>query len=235
MQQYFSKNKNLELDDGDYYHIKNVMRMKIGDNIKIVYDNVTYLCEITSLIPSVCYKIISENKSTIDNLTVDVAFSLIKEQRLDYLLQKSTELGVSNLLPVITERSVVKIDGKKMQGKIDRWSKILKEASEQSFRSNVPGICEVKSLKDIGELNYDLKLLCSLNENTINIKKALQKNNKCDKILLVVGPEGGFTKSEEEYLINKGFISVSLGSTVLRAETAPVVALSMINYELRGE
>ena len=235
MQQYFSKNKNLELDDGDYYHIKNVMRMKIGDNIKIVYDNVTYLCEITSLIPSVCYKIISENKSTSDNLTVDVAFSLIKEQRLDYLLQKCTELGVSNLLPVITERSVVKIDGKKMQGKIDRWSKILKEASEQSFRSNVPGICEVKNLKDIGELNYDLKLLCSLNENTINIKKALQKNNKCDKILLVVGPEGGFTKSEEEYLINKGFISVSLGSTVLRAETAPVVALSMINYELRGE
>lgn len=80
-------------------------------------------------------------------------------------------------------------------------------------------------------MDYDLKLLCSLNKNTKNIKKVLQKNNKCVKILLVVGPEGGFDQNEEEYLIRNGFISISLGNNVLRAETAPVVALSMINYE----
>ena len=77
-----------------------------------------------------------------------------------------------------------------------------------------------------------MKLLCSLNKNTKKIKKILQKNNKCDKILLVVGPEGGFDPLEEDFLIENGFISVTLGNTVLRAETAAVVALSIINYEL---
>ena len=73
--------------------------------------------------------------------------------------------------------------------------------------------------------------MCSLNKNTKNIKKVLQKNDKCVKILLVVGPEGGFDPMEEEYLLENGFTSVSLGNTVLRAETAPVTALSMIKYE----
>ena len=81
-------------------------------------------------------------------------------------------------------------------------------------------------------LDFDLKLICSLNENTENIKKVLQKNNKYDKILLVVGPEGGFDLKEENLLIQNGFKSISLGDTVLRAETAPIVASSMINYEL---
>ena len=86
-------------------------------------------------------------------------------------------------------------------------------------------------MKNLVNLDYDLKLVCSLNKNTKNIKKILEKNNKCVKILLVVGPEGGFDPLEEEYLLENGFISVSLGENVLRAETAPVVALSMINYE----
>ena len=79
--------------------------------------------------------------------------------------------------------------------------------------------------------NYDLKLLCSLNKNTENIKKVLEKNNKCVKILLVVGPEGGFEPSEEEFLVKNGFLSVSLGENVLRAETAVVAGISMIKYE----
>ena len=231
MQQYFAKNKDLELKESDYHHIKNVMRMKKGDEVKIVYDKITYNCVISDLNTKVSFNIISKETKEDDKVLITVSFSLIKEQKLDFLLQKSTELGAYKFIPVNTKRSVVKIDSKKESKKIERWNEICKEASEQSFRNYVPNVTSIKNLKDLIGEEYDLKLLCSLNKNTKNIKKVLQNNNKCDRILLVVGPEGGFTKDEEEFLTNSGFISVSLGKNVLRAETAPVSAISMINYE----
>lgn len=231
MQQYFAKNKNLELENSDYHHIKNVMRMKRGDLIKVVFDDVVYTCKLTEVTDKSSFEIIEKEEKNKNDYEIDVAFSLIKEQKLNYLLQKTTELGASKLIPINTKRSVVKIEKKKELSKIDRWQKICKEASEQSFRSNVPTINGILTLKDLVSEDYDLKLLCSLNKNTKNIKKVLQKNNKCVKILLVVGPEGGFDPKEEEYLLKNNFVSVSLGCNVLRAETAPVAALSMIKYE----
>ncbi len=231
MQQYFAKNSTLELEDSDYHHIKNVMRMKIGDVINVVYDGVSYECKLTNISNKSSFEVISKIKKEEDDLTIDVAFSLIKEQKLNYLLQKATELGVNKLIPINTKRSVVKIDSKKENSKIERWNRICKEAAEQSFRGFAPKVSSVLSLKDLANEHYDLKLLCSLNKNTKNIKKVLQKNNKCVKILLVVGPEGGFDPKEEDYLLENGFVSISLGNNVLRAETAPVVALSMIKYE----
>ena len=231
MQQYFAINKNLELLESDYHHIKNVMRMKVNDKIKVVYDNVTYLCELSN-IDDINFNIIKEEKNISKKVKISIAFGLIKEQKLDYLFQKGTEVGISEFIPVNMIRSVVKIDSNKEGKKIDRWNKILKEASEQSFRSNIPNLTNIKNIKDLINLDFDLKLVCSLNENTQNIKKILQKNNKYDKILLVVGPEGGVDLKEENLLTQNGFKSISLGDTVLRAETAPIVASSMINYEL---
>lgn len=231
MQQYFAKNKELELEQSDYHHIKNVMRMKIGDIIKVAFDNVIYTCEITNLNDEVKFNITKKHTKEEKSYKVDIAYALIKEQKMDYLLQKCAEVGVDTLIPIETKRCVVKIDSKKVKSKKERWSKILKEASEQSFRCDTPLIEDVLTLKELVKKDYDLKLLCSLNKNTKNIKKVLQKNNKCDRILLVVGPEGGFEPCEEEFLTQNGFISVTLGDTVLRAETAPVVAISMINYE----
>lgn len=231
MQQYFAKNKNLELEDSDYHHIKNVMRMKKGDTIKVVYDDVIYTCILTLVSNKSSFEITSKETKKEKAFEIDVAFSLIKEQKLNYLLQKATELGVDKLLPLYTKRCVVKVEPKKELSKKERWSKICKEASEQSFRSDIPVISNILSLNDLIKENYDLKLLCSLNKNTENIKKVLEKNNKCVKILLVVGPEGGFEPSEEQYLLENGFLSVSLGENVLRAETAVVAGISMIKYE----
>ncbi len=231
MQQYFAKNKNLELEDTDYHHIKNVMRMKKGDMIKVIWDKTIYDCKITKIADKSSFDIIAKEKIKNDDYEVAVACSLIKEQKLNYLIQKCTELGASELIFLNTERSIIKIEDKKLSSKITRWEKICKEASEQSFRTKLPYISGILSLNDLVKKEYDLKLFCSLNKNTKNIKKVLQKNNKCVKILLVVGPEGGFTLKEEEYLIKNGFTSVSLGKNVLRAETAAVAALSMLNYE----
>ena len=231
MQQYFAKNKNLELEDGDYHHIKNVMRMKKGDMIKVVFDKVCYTCKLTNVSLKSSFEIVSKEEFKNNLHEISVAFALIKEQKLNYLLQKTTELGVDKLIPIKTKRTIVKIDNKKETSKIKRWEKICKEASEQSFRCKVPIINDIIPINDLVKYEYDLKLFCSLNKNTKNIKKVLQKNNKCVKILLVIGPEGGFEPSEEQYLLKNGFISVSLSQNVLRSETAPVVALSMVNYE----
>ena len=230
MQQYFAKNKSLELEESDYHHIKNVMRMKTGDLIKIVYDNIFYTCKL-NVNKDVDIEVISEEKKNINKVKIISAFSLIKEQKLDYLLQKGTEVGIDYFIPINTKRSIVKIDNKKDNKKKDRWTRILKEASEQSFRSNIPIIENVLELNDLIKIKADLKLICSLNEKTENIKKVLEKNNKCDTILIVTGPEGGFELNEEKKLMENGFIPISLGNNVLRAETAPIVCASMINYE----
>lgn len=232
MQRYMVNNKELELDVEDKRHIINVMRMNIGDKFNIVYNGVLYTCEITEVSKKdVVYKVICEEKLE-DNkdYKVIIACSLIKEQRMDYFLQKATELGVDEIIPIISERTVIKIDSKK-DNKLNRWNKIVKEASEQSHRSDMPKIHDIIRLKDIISVKSDIKIVCNTCEMSKNIKKVLQENKKSGTILIVVGPEGGLSDNEVEYLINNQFISTTLGNNILRAETVPLFVLSAINYE----
>ena len=229
MQRYFAIDKDLNLRQTDYHHIKNVMRMKDEDIIEVVYNSFVYKCKVFPNKKRI--KVVEEEKM-IDNLpNVTICFPVLKEQKIDYILQKATEVGAKNFILFDSKRSVVKIDKPSSLKKTTRWETICKEASEQSFRITIPSILGIFNIKEISKLDYDLKILCTLNEKTKNIKKILQNKTNYDTILIVTGPEGGFDKTEEEILINNGFISASLGNTVLRAETAPVVALSMINYE----
>lgn len=229
MQRYFAIDKDLNLRQTDYHHIKNVMRMKDEDIIEVVYNSTVYKCKVY---PNKKRIEVVEEEKMIDNLpNVTICFPILKEQKIDYILQKATEVGAKNFILFDSKRSVVKIDKSSSLKKITRWETICKEASEQSFRITIPSILGIFNIKEISKLDYDLKILCTLNEKTKNIKKILQNKTNYDTILIVTGPEGGFDKTEEEILINNGFISASLGNTVLRAETAPVVALSMINYE----
>ena len=150
---------------------------------------------------------------------------------MDLILQKSCELGVSEIIPINATRSIVKLD-KKETKKIERWNKILKEASEQSKRVVIPRVNEIMDIKDLANLDYDIKILCTVNELSTSLKNVLSKDLNNLKILLVIGPEGGFTDNEEKILIDKGFISTSFGRRVLRTETASLYALSIINYIL---
>lgn len=229
MQRYFAIDKNLTLNDSDLHHIKNVMRMKTGDKIEVVFEDVIYDCILD--MSNLSFKVENKRKEEIEKPEIIIAFSLLKEQKLDYLLQKATEVGASGFIPFMSKRSIIKFDFKKEDSKIDRWNKILKEASEQCFRVDVPNISNVLTLNELSKCKADLKILLTLNEKTKNIKKVIEQNKKCDKIIIVVGPEGGFEKSEENLLMDNGFISTSLGKNVLRAETAPVAVVSMIKYE----
>ena len=234
MQRYFVNTKDdiFELTADDSYHVTKVMRNKMGDKVEIVIDKELYICEIISLEKNVTVKKIEKIEQNSElPCYVTIAQSLVKEQKMDLILQKSCELGVSEIIPINATRSVVKID-KKETKKIERWNKILKEASEQSKRVVIPTVNQILDIKDLVNLEYDIKILCTVNEMSTTIKRVLSKDLNNVKIILVIGPEGGFTDKEEELLINSGYISTSFGNRVLRTETASLYALSIINYIL---
>ena len=229
MQRYFSEKKegnNFVLNNDDWYHIKKVMRMNNGDEIEVVFQNELYMCKINEnqIIP-VC----KGDNSLKDEMHIVLIVPVLKEQKMDYILQKGTELGVSEIIPVQMNRCNVNYESKKEQ-KQARWQKICKEASEQSKRLNIPVVKEITTLKKLPVTN-GVKILCSTQEKTKSIKNVLKSNCKCDKLYIVFGPEGGFTFEEEEYLKQMNFVSVTLGERILRTETVPLFVLSVINYE----
>ena len=234
MQRYFvnkKENDYLFLNKDDTNHVTKVMRMKLFDNVEIVYDNHLYFCEILSFDPSVKCKIIEEIKeSSYEIPHVIIAQALVKEQKMDYVLQKSCELGAYSIIPFSATRSLIKLDEKDNK-KIERWNKILKEASEQCKRVDIPILDEIMSFKKLNSLSIKHKFFCSVNEKTKTIKSVLSNVNIGDTIIFVIGPEGGFTEKEEETMINSGFIPISLGQNVLRTETASSFILSSACYE----
>ncbi len=234
MQRYFVSNKDNDiftLSEEDSYHIVTVMRMSLNDEIEIVYDSKLYIASIISLDNNVKCKIVKEFDSLDKSIPkVIIAQSLVKEQKMDYLLQKSCELGVGEIIPLITNRSIIKID-KNDSKKVVRWQKIVKEASEQSKRCDIPKIISIMDLKDLVRVDAKYKFICSVNEKSKTIKSILSNIIISDTILFVIGPEGGFDNSEEEYLMNNGFIPITFGNNVLRTETASSFILSVINYE----
>lgn len=235
MQRYFAKEKKdneFILYEQDCHHIKNVMRGKIGDNIEVVYENIVHICQIDSLEPLKLNIINTTNENNELNINLTVAVSLVNEQKFDLIIQKLTELGVSTIIPIETTRSIIKIDAKRMTKKIIRWQTICKEASEQSKRTKIPQVTNVIPLKNLKNVSYDLKLLCSLNESSKSLDTYL--NESVSSILFVIGPEGGFTKDEETYLLNNNFKSISLGKRVMRVETAAIYVASIINYVYKG-
>lgn len=233
MQRYFAtemKNNKLILSDDDHHHIKKVMRMNNHDLIEVVYDNKLYLCEIDN-INNVDINVIEERTEKHDKYPfISLIIPTLKEQKLDLIFQKGTEIGVNEFIIVPYERSMVKYDSKKESNKLERWKKILKEASEQSHRLNIPNIKLCNNFNFIDELD-GLKLICSTNEKDKYIKDVLKNNSSCDKIFLAIGPEGGISPKEEELLEKKGFLKITLGSQIMRVETVPIFLASIIKYE----
>lgn len=230
MQRYFIKNKDMLLEESDISHIKKVMRMNINDKIEVIYNNKLHICEITSLEPfniKVIEKL-DEDKKTKIELTVAVA--LVKEQKMDLILQKLTELGVSRIIPVSMERSIVKLDKERFNKKKVRWESICKEASEQSKRTNIPIIEDIKSIKDLTKEDADLKLVASTKEKEKLLNYYLQSIEDCAKIIMVIGPEGGISDKEEDILVSNGYNRVSFGNLIFRVETATIYVASIINY-----
>lgn len=236
MQRYFAKEKvndKLILYDTDIYHIKKVMRMNDNDKIEVVYERKVYLCNIDSIsdFKISIIKDLEENNEL--PVFVSVAIALVTEQKFDLIIQKLTELGVSEIIPLRTERSIVKIDNNREDKKISRWQSICKEASEQSHRNIVPIVTNIKFIKELENSSYDVKLVCSLTDDSKSINNYVD-NSKTNSILIVIGPEGGITDKETKELNSYGFKNLTLGKRVLRVETAAIYVGSVINYIYEG-
>lgn len=231
MQRYFALKKENDfftLRPDDYYHIYTVMRMNIHDEIEVVYDKTLYLaCLLENHQVKAIKEVKQVKKDTIEKV---LCIPLLTEQKFSFVLQKATELGIDRIVPLKTERSIVKLDNQKEGKKQERWYKICKEASEQSKRIDIPVIEQISNISD---LSFDgLKLVCSTREKINTLKNILRNQKKVVQIVFVVGPEGGLTIQEEENLIAQGFIPVCLGETILRVETVPITVLSILNYEM---
>ena len=201
--------------------VVNIIFMSI---YSVIYDTVEAVNKIIDEMNS--NKKLEESK---DNLPfICLIVPILKEQKLDYILQKSTELGVSKIVLYYSERGIVK-ENEKSSKKLERWKMILKEASEQSHRNTIPEI-EILDFKDIIKLD-GINIVCSTIEKSTTIKNILKTNTKCDRITLVMGPEGGLSKNEENKLIENNFIPVTLGNRILRVETVPLFIMSIVNYE----
>lgn len=234
MQRYFAQEKIQDtfiLKNEDLYHIKTVMRMSDSDKIEVVYDKKVYLCHLENISKDIIVRIEEELPSEVGRgPRIVFIIPFLKEQKMDFIFQKATELGVDEFIVVPTERSMVKIEEKKEDSKIERWSRICKEAAEQSMRNVIP-IVRIEREKEKLGLLEGVKLICSTQEKEKTIKNILKNTSICDTINMMIGPEGGFSSKEELYFEKKGYEKISLGTSIMRVETVPIFLSSIIRYE----
>jgi 16S rRNA (uracil1498-N3)-methyltransferase len=236
-----SENK-ITITGSDVNHIKNVLRLKAGDKIEVFdgFQN-TYSCKIIDITPAaVKADILKEEKKDIEsNLKITLAQCLAKGKKMDLIIKMATELGVYRIIPIISERSIPKIEEKE-EKKIEHWQTIAKEAAEQSGRSVVPEIFPLTKIKDLnpsdrasgrGPKTYDLAIMPWEGETKQSLKSALTTYHP-NSLIILIGPEGGFSHTEAEKAKEAGFNLVSLGKRILRCETAAVSTLAKIFYEL---
>lgn len=243
MQQYFInekfENKNFILSKEDSFHIVKVMRKEVGSKIFIVFlESKKYICNIVKIENNIVT--INPDAEVINNTELEVEITVaippLKSDKLDYLIQKMTELGVSNIVLFNSERNISKIKEDKIESKLNRFKKISKEASEQSKRLIIPNISYVKNISELVDISKDndYKVVAYENEasnlENINFKSILNDNLKNKKIISIFGSEGGLSKKEIDYFIENNYSLIGLGKRILRAETAPLYFLSCVGY-----
>lgn len=234
MQRYFTNaelevDTDIEMNQDDSHHIKNVMRMNVDDTLELV-DNQSklYLGTITNLEPVQVR--VTDTIEINSELPVETTLyiPLLKGDKLDWLLQKATEMGASSILLYEAERAVVKLDHKKQEKRLARFEKIVKEASEQSKRLKVPEIRFVGGVGTLPVRDYDAFFIAyegNASDQSKHLSHVLTEDLK--SVACIFGPEGGFSDSEVEMLSEA--TSVRLGPRILRAETAPLYFLSALS------
>jgi 16S rRNA (uracil1498-N3)-methyltransferase len=222
-------------DPDQVHHIRDVLRLKAGDAV-IVFDRPGN--EYRATIASVGRKQVKLNLTPLkprpdSSLKLTVACAIPKAGRMDDIIDHLTQLGVEYIIPMLTDRVVVKPNDAAMQKRLLRWQKIAQSAAQQCQRSNVPVISPVTDVKELigSARDFDLKLIPHLTGERTSIKDILAKSHP-KNILVLIGPEGDFTPEEVELALHNSFTPVSLGETVLRVATAAVAVASYIRFAL---
>ncbi|MEH7124085.1 16S rRNA (uracil(1498)-N(3))-methyltransferase [Bacillus sp. JJ1532] len=243
MQRYFVNQSAIDncftITSDDYHHIVRVMRMKEGDQLICVDPLKT--SAVCSIVEITAEKVIAEVVKWEEGspelpIYITIVSGLPKGDKLEWIIQKGTELGAYRFIPFISARSVVKWDEKKGAKKVERWQKIAKEAAEQSHRTILPEVMTPQNMKALIKASekYDYKLIAFEEEAKQGEKSQLYKTmaniQHGQSLMIVFGPEGGLTEQEVSLLKENGFQACGLGPRILRTETAPLYALSAVSY-----
>ena len=230
------KDNFIFIENSDVNHIKNVLRKNIGDILDIVSDRIRYKAEIIEISSNqIKCKILEKNEDIDQKINLTIFQGLAKADKIEYIIQKCTELGVYEIIPTEMKRCVVKLDEKDKSKKIERWKKIAEVAAKQSLRNDILKIEDILSFKSmiLNLKNYDLVILAYEKEQDIKLKDVLRNISKdIRNIAVIIGPEGGIDEQEPTLLVNNGANQITLGKRILRTETAPVAISAMIMYEL---
>lgn len=229
-------NESVTIKGTDVNHIKNVLRMKVGEEA-LVSDGTgrDYVCKIQSYTDdSVVFDIVEESKERSELATKFYLFQgLPKSEKMELIIQKTVELGVYEIIPVNMKRCIVKLDDKKKDSKIKRWQAISESAAKQSKRGIVPNVSDVCSFKEAIDYAKDFDIIIMPYENhkgMAETKKILSEIKPGMKVGIFIGPEGGFDDNEVEFAIENGIKPVTLGKRILRTETAGLCILSVLMF-----
>ncbi len=230
------------IDGKDYNHIKNVLRMEIGDTCLISCEGKSDLCKIAEFFDDAVYFEIIEEDYTDTELPTKIYLfqGLPKSDKMEYIIQKCVELGVYAIVPVRMKRCIVKLDDKKAQSKQSRWQSISESAAKQSKRNIIPEILDVCSFTEALDFAKSLDLILVPYENKEGMtatQEALKELKNAKSVGIFIGPEGGFEKKEIEKVLETNAKIISLGKRILRTETAAITAVGMcmLNIEMQTE
>jgi len=227
---------SLEITGQDAYHIAKVLRMREGEKLVVVDEEKTeYVTVIKSIGKnSVCTEILCFAKND-QEPEVDITLfqGIPKQAKMESIIQKSVEIGARAIIPVMTERTVIKMDGTD-SNKLSRWRKIAKEAAKQCQRGIIPLVENPVTYTHIVSMisKYDLIILPYEKELNTKISQCIKAKESIRNACVIIGPEGGFTEQEVKIAMQQGAIPVNLGARMLRTETASIVALTLLMHEL---
>ena len=235
------KENQILVQGSDVNHIKNVLRMKVGEELHISDgNNKKYLCEIETMSAEEVKVLIKEVLESDTELPSKIYLfqGLPKSDKMELIIQKAVELGAYEIIPVATKRAVVKLDDKKAGKKVERWNSIAEGGAKQSGRNVVPKVANVMSFKEA--LRYaerlDVVLIpYELAEGMEETRAIIGNIQPGQSVGVFIGPEGGFETTEVEQALAMGAKAVTLGKRILRTETAGLTTLSILMYHLESE
>ena len=242
MHRFYSQNANFNerkliiTDSDEIHHIKDVLRLKKGAVIQIFNSQNQEAEVVIEAFTSDGLEVVvqSVRQADLKKIKIILACAPPKKDKFEWIIEKCTELGVDEIIPLKTKRGEVVFSSQKMDSKLSRFAKVALNASKQSKRFNVPNIHPMTDLNQVLKTldPQGLHLFPSLNGHSISIKEVLLKNSDVKKITIFIGPEGDFTPEEVRLAREAGCVGVSLGSTVLKVETAAIAAISFVRLFL---
>lgn len=230
--------KTILIEGQDVNHIKNVLRMKSGEQVEISDgNNKKYLCEVESYEENTAQLHILEEMEADTELSSKLYLfqGLPKSDKMELIVQKAVELGAYEVIPVATKRAVVKLDAKKAAKKVERWNSISESAAKQAGRSLIPEVTDVLTFTQALEKAKELDVVLipyELAEGMEEAKQLVRSIKKGQSVGIFIGPEGGFERAEVEQAMASGAKAITLGRRILRTETAGLTILSVLMFEL---